>query len=307
MKRPDLTELALDQLREASDVRPFLKNRSARVVAKAAEKAVRLSAATSAPELVEAFRRFLENGAKQDPGCAAKLAIAKALVELEDPAAEVYFSGSRYVQMEPVWGESIDTAAELRGICIIGLVRMAHPEGLLEAARLLNDKAPESRIGALRALADSGKAEAELLLRFKAGCGDKRPEVEGECFAALLRIGPRARAVPFVAEFLARGSEEAAIALGESRIPEAWPVLRDAFPGSAVTSAVLLGISLLRHDEAIQFLIQRIEKDRERVAASAIEALASYRGDKAIRERVEQIVEGRSGVLIRKAFQTYFC
>jgi HEAT repeat protein len=289
---------------------PFLRNRSHRVVAKAAEKAARISAGVAA-DLVEAFRRFLQDGAKRDPGCVAKLAIAKALVELEDAAAEAYFAGARHVQLEPVWGGVVDTAAELRGICAIGLVRMGHPEGLLEAVRLLSDRAPESRIGAIRALADSGKAEAELVLRYKAAQGDEKAEVKGECFAALLRLGPRARALPYVGEFLKQKNDEtaegAAIALGESRLAEAWPLLKEAFEASVtIRSAVLLGMALLRNDEAIEFLVERAEKDRERVAAVAIEALAMYRKDEGIRARIERVVEARNSVPLRKAFEAYW-
>ena len=310
MKRPDPVEAAFDALREATDLAPFLRHRNHRVVAKAAEKAVRMSLAALAPELVEAFRRLLPNAVKQDPGCVAKLAVAKALVELDEPSAEIYFTGVRHVQWEPVWGSNVDTAAELRGICAIGLTRMGHPEALLEAVRLLTDSAMESRAGAVRALADSGKPEAELVMRFKAACGDKRPEVVGECFAALLRLGPRARAVPFVAEFLNSRDQEtaeaAAIALGESRMAEAFPVLKEAFPQSAIQSSILLGISLLRHDEAIDFLFERAEKDREPVAATAIEALASYRGDQALRARMESIVARRNTPVLRKAFETHW-
>src|ERR1700712_5003786 len=118
MKRPDPTEVALEALREAStaELGKFLRNRSYRVVAKAAEKAAQTLAVAIAPELVEAFRRMLPGGAKQDPGCVAKLAVVRALVELEDAAAEVFFAGARYVQMEASWGPAIDTAAEMRGI-----------------------------------------------------------------------------------------------------------------------------------------------------------------------------------------------
>jgi hypothetical protein len=305
MKRPDPVETALDALRSATDITPFLRHKNYRVVARAAEKAARMTTAV-APDLIPAFRRFLNDPVKQDPGCVAKLAIAKALVELEDAAAEVYFAGARHVQMEPVWGGSSDTASELRGICAIGLVRMGHPEGLLEAVRLLNDDEPEARIGALRAMSDSGKPEAELVLRFKAASGDSRPEVMAECFAALLRLGPRARAVPFVAEFLRRGNEEAAIALGESRMPEAWTELRDAFPNSPIQSGILLGIALLRNDDAIEFLFERVAKDRERVGAVAIEALASYRGDGALRTRMQEIVKDKNSPALRKAFETYW-
>lgn len=304
MKKPDPTEQALTDLREAgpSDLERFLRHRSARVIAVAAEKAVRLQAGSVTPELVDAFRRLLPGGPKSDPGCTAKLAIVKALVELDDPAAEVYFAGARHTQPEPVWGGSVDTAAEMRGICAIGLTRMAHPEGLLEAVRLLSDKCSETRIGALRALADSGKPDAELLLRFKADTGDREPSVMGECLSALLRLGPRSRAIPFVASFLAAGSEEAAIALGESRMPEAWPVLRDAFEGSKVQSSVLLGMSLLRNDEAIEFLLNQLERGRERVAAVVVDVLASYRSDDALRERVQKLVAARNIPPVTKAF-----
>jgi HEAT repeat protein len=210
------------------------------------------------------------------------------------------------VQLEPVWGDTVDSAAELRGICAIGLARMAHPEALLEAVRLLNDKCPETRIGALRALSDSGKAEAELVLRFKADTGDKRPEVEAECFAALLRLGPRSRAIPFVAEFLKQGNAEAAIALGESRSAEAWPVLRDAFATSPIQSEILLALALLRNDAAIEFLFERVAGDRERVGAVAIEALASYRGDESLRARMEQLVLSKNAAALRKAFETHW-
>jgi hypothetical protein len=302
MKRPDPVEQALDELRSATDIAPFLKNRSHRVVAKAADKAARMTSAV-APGLVDAFRRLLPGGAKQDPGCVAKLAIVKALIELEDPAAEVYFAGARLTQLEGSWGEPIDTAAELRGICAIGLARMAHPEALLEAVRLLSDKTPETRTGALRALADSGKAEAELVLHYKADCGDRKPEVEAECFTALLRLGPRSRAVSFVAGFMTRGSEEAAIALGESRMPEAWPALRDAFARSTIPSAILLGLSLLRNDEAIEFLFAQAASAPERVAVVAIEALAAYRGDEVLRNRMEQLIARKNSPSLQKAFQ----
>lgn len=307
MKRPDPIETTLDALREATDLTPFLRHRNYRVVAKAAEKAARMTAAV-APELVDAFRRLIKAGdaVKQDPGCVAKVAIAKALVELDDGAAEVYFAGARCVQLEPGWGEAKDTSAELRGICAIGLARMGHPEALLEVVRLLNDREPETRIGAIRGLADSGKPEAELVLRYKADCGDKRPEVVGECFAALLRLGPPTRAIPFVAEFMEHGNEEAAVALGESRLAEAWPALREAFGRSSIQSAILLAMALLRHDDAIAFLFDRAENERERVAAVAIEALASYRGDPALRARMEQLVAKRNVPALRKAFENYW-
>jgi HEAT repeat protein len=304
MKRTDPVELALVALREAADVTPFLRHKNHRVVAKAAGRAGAMGAGV-AQELVEAFRRILPGGAKSDPGCVAKLAIVRALVEREDNAAEAYFAGARHVQQEPVWEGTVDTAAELRGLCAVALSRTAHPEALLEAVRLLSDKESAARTGAVRALADSGRPDAELLLRYKADSGDQKSEVEGECFAALLRLGPRSRSVPFVTEFLKRGSEEAAIALGESRFTEAWTALKDAFAAvPSSQSAVMLGMSLLRNDEAIEFLFERVEKDRERVAAVAIAALASYSGDEALHKRMKEILANRDSPALQKSFDS---
>jgi HEAT repeat protein len=307
MKRPDPTETALDALRQATDMAPFLQNRSSHVVAKAAERAMALQAPV-ATELVAAFRRLLPGGGKSDPGCTAKIAIVRALVTLEDAAAEVYWAGVRHIQMEGVKDGWIDTAAELRGLCAIGLVRMGHPDARLEAVRLLSDRESETRVGAIKALGDSGDAGAEMVLRHKAVEGDSKTEVVGECFSSLLRLGPRVRALPFVAGFLesvdAETAETAAIALGESRMADAWPLLKEAFERGKALSAVMLGMALLRNDDAIAFLIERVEKDRERVAAIAIEVLANYRHDDAIRGRVEKAVAGRTGPVLQRAFQT---
>ena len=292
----------MDALRKATDMTLFLRHKSNLVVAKAATRAVGCTQA-----MVEAFRRLMEDPTKRDPGCVAKIAIASGWLRPEEAAAEVYFAGSRHIQLEPVWGGQEDMARELRGVCVIGLVRMGYPEALLEAVRLLSDPAPEARTGAIRALAESGKSEAELVLRFKAAQGDRKIEVTGECFSALLRLGPRQRAIPYIADFLESRdqaiAEAAALALGESRIAEAWPILREAFARSgnqSIQGAVMLGVALLRIDEGIAFLIDRVANDRDQVGAAAIEALAMYRNDGAIRQRVDQAVEARSSAHIAR-------
>ncbi len=312
MKRPDPTETALDALRESSDVRPFLRHRSNLVVARAAARATH-SEPDCTQELVDAFRRLMANPVKQDPGCSAKTAIAKTLLQRDASAAEVYFTGVRHIQLEPVWEGYEDTARQLRGICVIGLVRMGHPEALLEAVRLLSDGAAEVRISAIRALSETGKPEAELVLRFKAREREPESDVTGECFAGLLRLGPRARAIPYVADFLNHRdpeiAEAAAMALGESRLNEVWPILKDAFSRpelQAIQSAVMLGTALLRIDEGTDFLLDRVTNDRDRVAAAAIEALALYRNDSTIRQRLETAVIKRNSAALTKAFRTHW-
>jgi HEAT repeat protein len=297
MRRPDPTETALDALREirleparfhlARDLAPFLKHRSNQVVAKAAALAV----PELAQQLVEAFRRLIKDAAKFDAGCVALPTIVRKLIEIEDASAEIFFAGLRHVQREPVYGGHVDTAAPLRGMCAIALARMAHPDALLEAVNLLVDVEQEARIGAVRALAESGRADAELVLRFKALAGDGKPEVTAECFAALLRLGPGTRALPFVAEFLSKASEEvaesAAIALGESRMVDAFPLLKAAFVqerSRTIRRAILMGMALSRQDEAIEFLFERAVEDR-----AAVEALQLFPNDEMIRKRLDAL------------------
>src|SRR5262245_40298903 len=74
-------------------------------------------------ELAAAFNRFLERPVETDPGCLAKSAIVRALLATGAPDVAVCRPGVRHVQEEPVWGGTVDTAAELRAQSALGLVR----------------------------------------------------------------------------------------------------------------------------------------------------------------------------------------
>jgi hypothetical protein len=302
MRKPDPTEEALHAVHRVEDARglaPFLRHKSAAVVGRAAKKAVELEGGDLTTELVDAFRRLMKDPARLDRGCQALIHIAAALAKRDAPVAEVYCAGIRHVQMEASYGPPVDAAAPLRGVCAAGLVRMAYPEALLEVTDLLLDTWAEARTGAIRALAESGRPDAELVLRYKARLGDKESEVTGECFAGLLRLGPRVRALPFVAGFLGNPHEEvsdaAALALGESRMAEAFPFLADAFARNGVSQgAILWAMALLRHDEAIEFLFDQLENGRDRTAAAALQALAIYKADPAIRARTAELAARRA-------------
>src|SRR5205823_1584216 len=144
--------------------------------------------------------------------------------------ADVFLIGIHHVQMEPVWGASKDAAAELRGICALGLVRIAHRDSLLHVTDLLTDPEPQARIIAARALAYSGHDSAALPLRVKLRSGDREPEVTSECITALMKLAPQ-KSIELVAEFLEDPDEmireAAALALGESRRREAFDILQD--------------------------------------------------------------------------------
>ena len=294
------------------DLAPFLKHKSNHVAAAAASTAERLEAVALAPDLVEAFLELMKDPAKRDPGCEALIAIAKALVAMDDPAARVYFAGVHHVQMEGSFGPPIDAAAPLRGMCAQGLARMGHPDALIECVTLLADSEPAARAGAVRAIAESGDIAGTLLLRLKALLGDKEDEVIGECFSGLLRLAP-GPSLEFVAGFQSSRSDEiaeaAAFALAESHMQAAFPLLRKAWDETAQAErkrALLHAIALLRLDEAVEFLLVRVAEDREPAAADAIAALSLYGRDEAIRKRVEDIVENRGSAALKGVVEREF-
>jgi len=276
----------------AEKLSAFLRDKSNIIVAKAANMAVRLEASGLVGEMGQAFTALLKNAEKGDAGCVALTAIAKALVSFDATAAEAYFAGLRHFQWEPSFGKSVEVAGELRGLCARGIVRMGHPDALLEILPLLQDTLP-ARIGVVRAIAETGKPEAELLLRLHVMHGDSDSEVMGECFTALLGLTP-SRSLEFVARYVRdavpEGAEMAALTLGESRLPAAFPFLRDAWEmplDYAVRRGILFALSMLRRDEAFDFLLSVIET-QEQDANSVIAALAIHKGDAALRLRVDE-------------------
>jgi hypothetical protein len=296
----------------ARDLVPFLLHKSNHVAAAAADTVGRLEVGTLARPLADSFLEWMKNPAERDPGCDALTAIAKALAALDHPAAEVYLAGIRHVQMEGSFGPPVDTAAALRGICAQGLVRMSHPDALLECVTLLADSETAARAGAARAISESGQQAGVLLLRFAALIGNKDEEVTAECFAGLLRLAP-AESIEFVATFLNSGSDEiaerAALALGESRLAAAFPLLKEAWEQTAQATlrrTLLLAIAMLRQDEAVEFLLARLAEDSEKSALDALAALALYSRDDSVRSRIQAILERRKSAGLQRAFDKEF-
>ncbi|MGP0072661.1 MAG: hypothetical protein ACLPWF_12105 [Bryobacteraceae bacterium] len=296
----------------ARDLAPFLRHKSNHVVAAAAATAERMEAGALAPDLVEAFERLMRDPSKLDPGCKATIAIAQALIQLEDSAAKLYFAGIRHVQMEGSFGRMVDAAAPLRGLCARGLARMGHPDALLECVTLLADSEIPARTGAIRAIADSGRPDGVLLLRLKTLLGDQEIEVTGECFGALLSLDPEG-SVEFVAKFLNSDvegmGEQAALALGESRLAAAFTVLREAWERGGASEqrrTLLTAIAMLRIDEALEFLLGRLSEESALVAADALAGLAFYARDEAVLARVEEIIRARGDGALDAVFAREF-
>jgi HEAT repeat protein len=288
-------------------LRAALAGRSAAAVARAARLAGELELAVLASDLVTAFERIFGGGIA-DPGCTAKTAIADALYRLGHDAAGVFLRGVRHVQMEPVFGGRVDTAVDLRGACALGLVRIGYRDALLELADLLADREPPARISAARALAYRGGHDAVPLLRLRVLAGDE-PAVIGECLAALLRLSGRG-ALPFAAGFLGHGNPEvaeaAALALGASRLEEAFADLRD-WAERALSPVLrrtgLVALAMLRRDAALEYLFGLVETAAPATAAQAVEALGMYKGEQALEDRLRAAAGVRKERPVRDALR----
>jgi len=258
------------------------------------------------PDLVAAFEWAMTKPSEQDPGCTAKLKLADALYRLNYSNEDLFLRGIRHVQRNPVWGGSDDTAAPLRSVCALGLVRMNYPDVMSELADLLADPEPDARIGAARAIAYTGNLSGVPLLRLRIKLGDSAP-VLSDCFLALLHLSPTQSSIDLVRSFLAiqpqaerrestESAEAAALAFGESRLSEAFEILRTWWHSIDIPElrqTGLIAIALLRNDEAISFLLSLIQGGDLVDAKDSITALRVYREDRALWQRVRERIEQR--------------
>jgi HEAT repeat protein len=292
----------LESLRSATpdvataSLRKALQHRNNYLVSKAAKLIADLSLTELIPDLATAFARFLDNPIKTDPQCWAKNAIAKALASLEYQEHGLFLQGMRHVQLEPVWGGTSDTAGNLRGTCALALVQCRD----LNSTRLLSlltelfaDKELPVRVNAARAVEQIGSDAAMLLLRLRAELASDEPELLGACYSGVLHLeGPSA--IPWAARFLSHqddASAEAAIAIAETRTPEAFTALKESFARSRdpwFRTALLSAIALTRQDEAYNWLLTLIESD-DGDTKDAHEALCRSNPPTTILERLTKL------------------
>jgi HEAT repeat protein len=284
-----------------------LGDRHYRVVARAARLAGDSLAYDCVPALLEAYPRFLSQTVKRDPSCLAKKAVARALYDLDCDDVHFYLEAIRYRQMEPVWGGTVDTAADLRSSAAMGLVASGYPRALVEIAELLTDSEPPVRAGAARAIACGNPREAEQLLRLKVLTGDEDPLVLADCFAGLLTVEPD-ESPAFVARFLDAADEavvEAAVlALGESRIPAAIDLIKMGWEGVLVSSdlarAFLRAAAFHRSEQAFDWMLEVAATASSGVAGEVIEILSIYRHNDELARRLRAAVEKRDDDLLRR-------
>jgi len=300
------TEAAVAKLKQA------LGSKISHAVAKAAEITGEAELAALMPDLAATFGRLMINPVKADPGCAAKAAIADALYRLGYDDERLFLRGIRHVQLEPVYGGKADTAGPLRGVCALGLVRMSYREVMSELADLLADPEPPVRLAAVRAIAYSENDQGAPLLRLKVLTGDDEPQVISESLQTLLSLAPDA-SLRFVSRLLDGATKEtreaAALALGGSRLPEAFEVLREWWQRTVsveLRHTALLAIAMLRRDQPLEFLLSLVAEGSGLDARDAIAALGLYRHDDALRERVVDMVRRRKDVDLKKALAEAF-
>lgn len=280
-----------------AEIRKALASKSNVVVAKGAKVGEKLNLKELADALAEAFTRIL---GPSDKGCLAATAIAKALAGWELGDEELFLAGAKHVQLEASWGPPVDVAVELRCESVAALVRMNSRKIWDPLVRLLADEDPNARAAAARALGATGNEKAIPLLQFKILTGDTDVNVMSEAFVSIMTM---TRSIEMVMPFLSSREEaltEAAIlALGESRLPDAYRALVEAHRHnfSADRRLLLLGIAMTRQHEAVDYLLSVISED-------AIEALAMYRSDSSIRERIRAATENSPA--LAKAFAKHF-
>lgn len=285
-----------------AQLRQILQSSYAVAIAQAARLIGEIQQPDLEADLVAAFQRFLVNPTETDPNCHAKGAIADALYRMESHAESVFLQGIRHVQMEPVWGGRVDTAAKLRGTCALGLVRMHSAHGMTELGDLLADPEIPARIAAAQAIAYSENPAGIPLLRLRVRVGDE-PSVSSECLAALLKLDPDA-SLSFAAGFLndpnPQMQELTALVLGESRLPAAFEWLKtwwERTHTAELRQVGLLAIALLRHNAALQFLVTLVQEGKPEDAQAALAALRSYQGQAPLWEQVEAAIAQRSDAL----------
>jgi hypothetical protein len=268
------------------------------VAAKAAKIAAERQIRELIPDLLRAFERFFEKPVERDPQCWGKNAIAKALVEMEHRESATFLRGIKHIQMEPVWGGEEDTASTVRGTCILALVACSDiaPERTLRClVDALVDKAPPVRIEAVRGLA---QMDGALLLRLKAYVGDEELSVVGQVFDSILVLEGE-EGLEFVTQFLSAKNEavreEAALAMGSSRLTAAVGLLRRAWDETK-EEVLLRAISASRQDEAIAFLLEIVLDGRLRDAQAALDALELHKESEDIWKQVEAAKKERAGL-----------
>jgi len=310
----------LEELREAPPsaerdqaVRAAIEADESRIVAKAAALAREHGIDVALATLEERFAWFAERGPKRDPGCVAKLALVELIDDRELPIVDLLCTGASFVQPEPVWGSTEDTAGALRGQSTLALVhlRSSHAPGAI-VARLAASTPVERRVGVEALCTWADPLWTPALLRFRLAVGEADPDVRMDLYGGLIEFD-REGTLPLLQETLRSGSadeaEAAALALGAARVEEALEWLVEAVRSPLrrrQAPTMIAAVALLRLPRSVEALIGFVRTQRWTDARVALEALEPYLDDDDMARRVEEaaaanadpaVAEGLRGVL----------
>jgi HEAT repeat protein len=296
------------------ELRAALGDRVNLIAAKAAGIAEEWQARPLLPELLKAYDRFFLKGGETDPQCWGKNAVSKALKSLGFAESAVFLRGLHHRQPESTWGGKADSAGPLRATCALALVQcldIPREETLLHLLDALTDEDAGVRTEAVRALEQMNGRDVALLLRLKARLGDEDLRVTGQVLECVFQL-EGAGAVPFVAGFLGHAneevSEEAALALGASRLPEAINALKQAWlavQGRRDGAVLLRALSASRQDAALDFLLEQMKTGRLLNAEEALRAMDLHKESEQIVARIKEAVAVRPELspLFEKTFR----
>ena len=312
-------ELTGDDLLEA--VQKALADKSNLVVEMAAKAVVGLEPGDCREELLAAYQRFLHDPAKPgkdctDKNCRAKVPLVEALNKQAFDDPEFYLAGMKYVQMEPAYGAPDgyeDTAPHVRGACAYGLIKVplaSQNELLFALVDLLHDSTYIAREHAARAIGSTGLMAAAPVLRMKVLSGDARSEVIGACLGGLMSFRD-SKSLEFVSQFLKNDNLdlaiEAGLVLGESRQELAVTLLIEAAKElhPDVRHSLLMSIGISRLPIAVDYLVGLIESG-DTDSEIAIQALAPVRFDEAVRDRIQEAVNGTGSRELARIYREHF-
>jgi HEAT repeat protein len=310
---------ALRALREQSlttaliaELRKSIGDRSNLIVAAAAAIAGENTLVELDKDLEAAYDRFLVNPLKDDKLCRAKIAVVQALDKMEYQKSDVFLKAARHVQLEPVWGGTEDSAPPLRSAALVALARVEGVASLPMLVDAMVDPARDVRSAAAMALGAIGTESAGLILRLKVRIGDTDLDVLSDCLLGLLTVDPKEN-LSIVTELLRPGDalacEAAAMALGKSRLPEAFDPLRRCLErchSPELRHHILLAIAILRRPSSIEYLIELVATEPEPDSIAALSVIRIHKDDPRLRERVEAIVRDRGSKMLQAAFDREF-
>lgn len=299
-------------------IRAALGDRSNVVAASAAKLVGEGELSEHGPTIAAGLERWLSASPGRDKTARAKTAFAEAARALRLDVEELFIRGAHTRQPEPVWGGSVDVAAELRGICGMALAAEDHPESLDLIADLLADPEPQARIAGARAVAALGRPAGLPLLRLRAQLPDDDPRVAEECFAALLALDP-GESLEFVTRLLLpppgspavppETQEAAALALGESRVDGALSALvawSDRLLDPNRRPVAWTAIAMLRSPAAWDHLVRQVATAHLDDAHTALRALAPWSHDETLAARVLDAAEQRGDRALCEAAKRLF-